>query len=323
MKLVKNLLQKTSFAALLAAMPYQAYADINVAYFLEWATPNMIAKNEKIYDETLGEKVNWINFATGTAMTEAMLSGDIDIAYSQGMAPFVTAINSNTPLKMIGIAVAYGPSDDCIVSSGAGINKDNALELEGKIVSVPFNTMADFGFRMSMQHLGVDVNKVQLVDQEPADGAVSLADQQVAMACGFGGAVLKMKEHGKPLLTAEEKVEAGITSFDVISVTEKFSQENPELLKRFLEVTEKANADFKKDQTKLNIIANEAGMSLEAAKKQIAGLEFPSVDEQIKDYFSKDGLVTTLLPFMGKMFATSSAPVKADYSPYVDLSYLK
>ena len=69
----------------------QAADSVNVAFFLEWATPNQIAKVDKVYDEALGVPVNWTNFATGVAMTEAMLAGDIDIAYSQGLAPFVTA----------------------------------------------------------------------------------------------------------------------------------------------------------------------------------------------------------------------------------------
>ena len=85
--------------------------DVNVAYFLEWATPNLVAKANGDYDEAMGVNLNWTNFTTGTAMTEAMLSGDIDIAYSQGLAPFVTAIQQGAPLKMIGIAVVYEAND--------------------------------------------------------------------------------------------------------------------------------------------------------------------------------------------------------------------
>ena len=77
---------------LAAAMPAQAAEQVNVAFFLEWATPNQIAKVEKTYDKAMGVKVKWTDFKTGVAMTEAMLSGDIDISYSQGLAPFVTAI---------------------------------------------------------------------------------------------------------------------------------------------------------------------------------------------------------------------------------------
>ncbi|MEC8642051.1 MAG: glycine betaine ABC transporter substrate-binding protein, partial [Pseudomonadota bacterium] len=83
----------------------QATDSVNVAFFLEWATPNQIAKVDKAYDEAMGVDVNWTDFSTGVQMTEAMLAGDIDIAYSQGLAPFVTAIQQGAPLKMVGIAV--------------------------------------------------------------------------------------------------------------------------------------------------------------------------------------------------------------------------
>ena len=60
-------------------------------YRLEWATPNQISKVDKVYDDAMGVDVKWTDFSTGVQMTEAMLAGDIDIAYSQGLAPFVTA----------------------------------------------------------------------------------------------------------------------------------------------------------------------------------------------------------------------------------------
>ena len=324
MKSMKKIICGVSIATLTSVMTPIAIADVNVAYFLEWATPNQIAKVEKAYDKAIGEKVNWVNFASGGAMTEAMLAGDIDISYSQGLAPFVNAVNANAPIKMVGIAVAYGAADDCIVSTKSGISKANAIELEGKTVAVPLNTMADFGFRMTMNNLGVDLSKLKIVDQEPADAAVSLVDGAVDMACAYGeNSLSKMKEVGKPMLTTAEKTEAGITSFDIVSVTEKFAQENPEALKRFMEVTAAADADYAKDQSKMAIIARDAGLSLEKTKSQMAGFAFPTVAEQMSGYFNDGGRVAQMLPFMGKMFATTSAPAKEDYSAVVDTSYLK
>ncbi len=323
MKTVKNIVKSVAVATSVT-MASSAYADVNVAYFLEWATPNQIAKVEKIYDEALGEKVNWVNFGSGGAMTEAMLAGDIDISYSQGLAPFVNAVNANAPIKMVGIAVAYGAADDCIIRTDSGITKANATELEGKSIAVPLNTMADFGFRMTMQNLGVDIAKVKVVDQEPADAAVSLVDGAVVAACGFGeNSLSKMKEVGQPILTVDEKKAAGITSFDIVSVTEKFAQERPEALRTFLEVTAQANADFAKDQSKIDVIAGDAGLTLEKTKSQMAGFVFPSVADQMSGYFNEGGRVATMLPFMGKMFATAAAPAKSDYCTVVDTSYLK
>ncbi|MEL0197234.1 MAG: glycine betaine ABC transporter substrate-binding protein, partial [Rhodobiaceae bacterium] len=86
----------------------QAADSVNVAFFLEWATPNQIAKVDKAYDEAMGVDVNWTNFLTGVQMTEAMLAGDIDIAYSQGLAPFVTVVQQGAPL----ILTIFGIQDD-------------------------------------------------------------------------------------------------------------------------------------------------------------------------------------------------------------------
>ena len=321
---MKKIIGGVSIAVASATMAPAAMADINVAYFLEWATPNQIAKVEKAYDKALGEKVNWVNFATGTAMTEAMLSGDIDISFSQGLTPFVNAVNANAPIKLVGVAVAYGAGGDCVVSNASGISKANALELEGKSVAVPLNTMSDYELRLTLSTLGVDIKKVTLVDQEPADAAVSLTDGQVAMACGFGeNSLSKMKEVGKPMLTVPEKTEAGITSFDIVSVTEKFAQENPEAVKTFMAVTEQANVDFAKDQSKIGVIAGDAGMSIEKTKKQMAGFSFPTVEQQMAEYFNDGGKLANVLPFMGKMFGTAAAPAKDDYSVFVDSSFLK
>lgn len=309
-------------AVLLFSQP--GLADINVANFLEWATPSQIAKVEKTYDRAIGEKVNWKFYSSGVEMTKALAAGEVDIAFSQGMAPFVSAVNQNVPIKMVGIAVAYDSADDCIVRNALGITKDNAKKLEGRKVAVPFNTMAEFGLRMTMRHLGVDINKIELINMPPADAAFMLLETEVAAACAFGqNSISKMKRVGKPLLSSNEKKAAGIISFDVISVSNDFAEKNPQALRRFLSVTAQTNAYFAKDKSKLALIAKDAGLTVEQATEQMAGFTFPSVQDQQSQYFSEQGLATRLVPFMGKMFATTEFPEKRDYSRYIDASFLQ
>ena len=179
MKLLKKTTVYFSIAlsTILFSQITRAADEVNVAFFLEWATPNQEAKVKKVYDEAMGVKINWTNFATGVEMTEAMLSGDIDISYSQGMTPFVNAVNAKAPIKIVDVAVEYGMGGTgCVVSNSSGISKANAADLEGQKVAVPLNTMADYAFRMIMSHLGADASKVNVVDMEPADGAVALVD---------------------------------------------------------------------------------------------------------------------------------------------------
>ena len=120
---------------------------VNIAYFLEWPTPNQEAKVNKTYAREMNATVRWTNFSTGGAMIDAMLAGDIDIAYSPGIVPFINAVKSNAPIKIVGISVIYGMGGTtCIVSNSSGISKNNAKKLEGKKVAVPLGTMAELCF---------------------------------------------------------------------------------------------------------------------------------------------------------------------------------
>ena len=304
---MKKFLQNSaaaSAALLVAGATNVALAadSVNVAFFLEWATPNQISKVDKVYDDAMGVDVNWTDFSTGVQMTEAMLAGDIDIAYSQGLAPFVTAIQQGAPLKMVGIAVVY-EANDCFVSNKLGISSSNASELEGKTVAVPLNTMADFSFRKQMAALDVDIDTMTIVDQAPADGAVSLADGSVDMACIFGGASASAAgEVGTPIMSTQQKTDAGIGSFDVISVTESFAAENPDLIRSFLEVTHEANAAWTGSDAQITKVAADAGMDFATTKGQMAGFVFPTADDQLSNFFGKDGTAAAAAGSLGLVF---------------------
>jgi len=324
-KFLKNAYTGLASVALLAsATAAQAADSVNVAFFLEWATPNQIAKVDKAYDAAMGVDVNWTDFSTGVAMTEAMLAGDIDIAYSQGLAPFVTAIQQGAPLKMVAIAVVY-EANDCFVRNGLGISSANATELEGKTVAVPLNTMADFSFRKQMAALNVDTSTMTIVDQAPADGAASLTDGSVDMACIFGGASAKIAgESGTAIMSTQEKKDAGIGSFDVISVTEKFASENPELLRTFLDVTAEANAAWTGSDDQITKVAADAGMDFNTTKNQMAGFVFPTVEEQQSTYFGSAGVAAAAAESLGAVFVkTNISNYKGAVAATIDGSYLQ
>ena len=143
-KIISLLLGSIVAFALSMSAAFSAANQVRVAFFLEWATPNQEAKVKKVFDDALGVPVKWTNFATGGEMTEAMLSGDIDISYSQGLTPFVNAVNAKAPLKLVDIAVVYGMGGTTCVAA-QGIDKGNAsTKLDGQKVAVPLGTMADY-----------------------------------------------------------------------------------------------------------------------------------------------------------------------------------
>ena len=302
---------------------FSAANEVRIAFFLEWATPNQEAKVKKVFDDALGVPVKWTNFATGGEMTEAMLSGDIDISYSQGLTPFVNAVNAKAPIKLVDIAVIYGMGGTTCVAA-KGIDKGNASsKLDGQKVAVPLGTMADYVFKETMRVVGADISKMKVVDMNPEDGSAAFVNGDVAMACLFGGKSIKAaKEKGASLLTVKEAQDAGIAGIDITSVTNKFLKENPGMVRTFVEVTHEANARYNDGKADMNVIAKDAAMDLAGTKKQMGGFEFPNAATMKSKYLNDGGILMTYLSVMGNMFATSENPALKDYSKVVDTNFL-
>ncbi|WP_421704836.1 ABC transporter substrate-binding protein [Aliiroseovarius sp.] len=260
--------------------------DITVAYFLEWPMPFQYAKATGMYDEALGGTVTWRAFGSGTEMSAAMASGDVQIAVSQGVPPFVVAASGGQDLQIIDVAVSYSENDNCVVAEALEIDKDSAGELAGRKVAVPLGTAAHYGFLSQMNHFGVDIGSLDIVNMNPPEAAAALAQGAVDMACGWGGSLRRMMEHGNVLLTGAEKEEIGILVFDVTSAPAGYVAENPETIATFLEVTAKANAmwaDAANQAEMLPVIAKDAGMDEDATRATIDTFKFPTVDEQLSE----------------------------------------
>ena len=261
--------------------------EVRVAFFLEWPTPNQEDKVKKLFDKALGVPVKWTNFSNGGAMTDAMLAGDIDISYSQGLVPFINAVKSNAPLKLVDIAMEYGMGGTTCVTS-------NASELEGKKVAVPLGTMAEYVFDESMKVVGADRGKMDVIQMDPEEGAAALVSGDVVMACLFGGNSIKAATAvGSRLLTVQEARDAGILGIDITSVTDKFMKENPGMLRTFIEVTHEANARYASGKSDMNIIAKDSEMKLADMKETIGGFKFltPAETKQSMESGNLDGFL--------------------------------
>jgi taurine transport system substrate-binding protein len=275
-KIISFLLGSIVALNLSMSVAYSAASEVRVAFFLEWPTPNQEDKVKKMFDKALGVPVKWTNFSNGGAMTDAMLAGDIDISYSQGLVPFINAVKSKAPLKLVDVAMEYGMGGTtCVTSKASGITKANASELEGKKVAVPLGTMAEYVFDESMKVVGADKGKMTVIQMDPEEGAAAIVAGDVVMACLFGGNSIKAAlTVGTRLLTVQEARDAGIKGIDITSVTDKFMKENPGMLRTFIEVTHEANARYAAGKSDLNVIAKDAEMALGDMKETLSGFVF-------------------------------------------------
>jgi len=331
MKLAKSFAAALAGASVLALSATAAIADshlkeITVAYFLEWPTPNQFAQTNKIYEKELGVKVKWVSFDAGTAMSAAMASGDVHISFSQGVTPFLVATAAGQDLQVVDIAVSYSDNDNCVVRSELEVTKENAAEkLKGKKVAVPLGTAAHSGFLKQIEYLKISESDLTIVDMAPSDSAAAFSQPStdLAMACGWGGSLRKMKEHGNPIISGKEKESVVGKVFDVTSIPTSFGEENPELLAKFLKVTADMNAKYTKEADAMMAdIQKSAGMDLDGTKAVIGTFVFPSLEEQLSaDWMG--GFVTKYLTDSAKSLE-KDGKIKAlsDYGALVNTSYL-
>jgi taurine transport system substrate-binding protein len=172
-------------ALLSGAQAAYAMDEVTVAYFMEWPMPFQYAKAMGTFDQEMGVKVNWVAFDTGTAMSAAMAAGDVHFAVSQGVPPFVVATSAGQDLQIIDVAVSYSDNDNCVCSA-AGDRQDNAAELAGKKVAVPLGTAAHYGFLRQMDHFGIDLASLEIVDMAPPDGAAALRRARSTCSAAMG-----------------------------------------------------------------------------------------------------------------------------------------
>ena len=266
---------------------------ITIACFLEWAMPFEYAKATGDMEKAMGVKINWRAFDTGTAISAAMASAGQD-------------------LQVVDVAVSYSGNDNCVVSDKLEITKDKVKEPAGKKIAVPIGTAAKDDFLKQMARFGVDTSGMQIVD----------------MACGFGGGLQPMEEHGHVLMTGAEKDAIGLRVYDVISAPAKFVDAKPELVTKFLKVmhamNDKWNSGDAAQAEMLPVIAKDAGMDLAAAKSMLAGFSFPSLADDLGPVWMGGGVATNLKDVADFFVKTGNVPKARDsYTDAVNLGPLK
>jgi len=151
-------------------------------------------------------------------------------------------------------------------------------------VGVPLGTAAHYGFLKQLEHFGLTAAQLQVVDLSPPDAAAAIAQGNIDVFCGWGGALARAKEHGNVLLTGAEKEAAGIRVFDVISTPGAFAAENPDLVAKFLKVVNDENLAYAADPAGfVPVLAKDSGLDEAGTKAQLDGFHFLTLEEKLSD----------------------------------------
>ena len=301
-----------------------------MAYFAEWPTPNQYGQADGSFGQAVGATINWLPFASGGEMSEAMIAGDVDIAYSQGLTPFAGAINGGADLKLVGIAVSYAEADNCVAAGALGVTRDNAAEtLDGATVMTPFGNVTHYKMLSMMDFLEVDIDALDILQAEGgATTAAAMTAGDIDVGCAFGGSVVNMIEGGGKLIMtgAEHESDIGIFTYDIVSIPTSFGEEHSDAVVAFLRATDEFNAAWAADSAGQNpTIAAAAGM--EDVANFLGGDQwfvFPTVAEQLSSDWLGGNVATAMHGQVETLAKLGGGdPAVGDFAGAVDTSYLE
>ena len=202
-------------------------------------------------------------FGTGAPEMQAMLAGDLDIAYV-GSAPFIAAVSSGLDAKIIAAVQTQG--SDLVLRND--VSYSSPADLVGKkIATFPPGTIQDTILRTWLEENGVDPASVNIVPMDPGAATTAISAGQV------DGVFLP---HPSPSIIAAEGVgrtvvHSGEMMKDhaccVLVASGSLIREHPELVEQIVKTHIRATEyNFEHQDEAAALYSNKTGQNVETVK---------------------------------------------------------
>lgn len=270
----KHLL-RTGLAALLAAwLPVTVQAApprevrLDYAYY---APTSLVLKQQGLLEKALapqGIGVKWVFSQGSNRSLEYLNGGSTDFASTVGLAAVLSRANG-APIHTV--YVASRPEWTALV-----VPKDSPIrslaDLKGQKIAATKGTDPFLFLLQSLQQAGLDKNDVDIVHLQHPDGRVALERGDVQAWAGLD-----------PLMAASE-LQSGsrllyrnldFNSYGVLSVSERFAAEQPQLIRQVIAAYEQARQwAIANPDALAQLLADEAKLPLEVARLQLSRTDF-------------------------------------------------
>jgi sulfonate transport system substrate-binding protein len=209
-----------------------------------------------------GVTVQWIEFASGTPLIEAMNAGSLDYGYV-GDAPPIFGQAAGVDLVYTAATPSEGNSTAILVKNDSPIK--TIADLKGKRIGFTKGTSAQFFILMTAAKAGFTMDDIKPVYLTPPDGAAAFASGQIDAWVIWDAlyAIAEAKEGARTLTTAK-----GIVPANLFFIADrKFADAYPGALQQTYAVLDQTNEWIKqhKDETTATFSKN-TGVPLEIQK---------------------------------------------------------
>ncbi|HEY0329680.1 MAG TPA: ABC transporter substrate-binding protein [Rhodopseudomonas sp.] len=269
------------------------------------------------FEKALGTKVEWVSFPAGGPALTLLAAKQIDFAIF-GNTPIVAGIARKLPIQLLGSPEIVATSERLIAKPGIATLKD----LEGKRIAVaPSSTMA-FALEAAIRINKLDGGKIKRLPLTQPDtiAAWKRGDIDATYINGpFWGELLA--DGGHQLLVSEQLQQDGVFVWNSAVVRAEFADAYPDTVVAWLHAVQAQIERYKADPDAVaRILAQNYGAPFEAVRDTLAGLRYPSFQEQLGPKYWGDAATAKDAPLIKALgdaakFLADTGELKPDSIP--------
>lgn len=278
--------------------------------------PSKVPQADGLYEQAIGEKIDWRRFNSGPEVVTAIASGDVQIG-NLGSSPLAAAASRNLPIVAFIVSAQINSSEALVVRNGSHI--DAPKDLIGKTIATPFVSTSHYSLLAALKHWGLDTKQVKVVNLQPGEIAAAWKRGDIDGAFAWSPALGEIRKTGKTLTDAAQVGQWGAPTFEVWVARKDFAEKHPEIVAKFAKVTLDSFADYAANKAKWTVdsspvqkIARLTGANAADIPELLEGSTFPDAQAQQTDallngatakaigetakFLKEQGKVETVLP---------------------------
>jgi taurine transport system substrate-binding protein len=294
------------------------------------AIPNaeLVAKQLKWHEQTLGIPIEWRQFESGRDVNTAIAAGSIDLGLS-GSGGAATALAQGLPLSVIAIHDVIGRSEALAVRASIR----SVTDLRGKRLAAPFASTTHYSLLKLLELHKIGPGEVTLLDLNPSDMTAAWIRGDIDAAYIWQPTLQRLLDAGGTRLTSSDEMAArGVATFDVAVASHALMATYPDVIVSYLKTLSRAVTLYRTDQQQaLDALARELGVPVDQARLQADGLVWLTAEEQLDaKYFgaadAPGGLASALkatADFLVAQKVIRTAPELATFQQRTDGQFLR
>ncbi|MDC3416171.1 aliphatic sulfonate ABC transporter substrate-binding protein [Aquibacillus salsiterrae] len=213
-------------------------------------------------------EVTWTLSQGSNKALEFLNSDSVDFGSTAGAAALMSKA-TGAPIKNVYI---YSKPEWTALVTNKGSGIKSVADLKGKKVAATLGTDPYIFLLRSLAAEGVPADEVEIVNLQHADGGSALVSGDVDAWAGLDPTMARLElEEGAQLFYRN----ADFNTYGFLNTREEFAKDYPDYVNRVIKVYEKArNWVIENPEEAAELLAEEAGINVEVAKKQLERNDF-------------------------------------------------